>query len=272
MLRTSIRTACLVAAYCAATITWGQPAKAEVVGREIKYATDALSMQGYFAYDDALEGKLPGVIIVHEWWGHTDYVRQRARLLAKEGYAAFAIDMYGNGKTADHPKDAGSFAGAVTSNMDTAAERFQAALKVLKEQPQTDAKQIAAIGYCFGGGIVLEMARRGLALDGVASFHGSLKPVTKAEAGTTKAHVLVLHGAADAMVPPADVEALRTELQQAKVDFDIVEYPGVGHSFTNPAADEYAKKFELPVGYDKQADENSWERLLEFLEQIFAER
>ena len=149
---------------------------AEIKGEEIEYKSNGTVLKGYLAYDDSIEGKRPGVIVVHEWWGHNDYARKRANMLAELGYTAFAIDMYGDGKQADHPDDAGKFMTETLSNMPEAEKRFNAGVEVLKAQPSVNSDEIAAIGYCFGGAVVLYMASTGADLDAVASFHGAISP------------------------------------------------------------------------------------------------
>ncbi|MDH5395449.1 MAG: dienelactone hydrolase family protein, partial [Gammaproteobacteria bacterium] len=160
--------------------------QAEIISSEVDYTDGETTMKGYLAYDNSKKGKRPGIIVVHEWWGHNDYAKKRARMLAELGYSAIALDMYGNGKTANHPKDAGMFSGEVKKNMDIAEKRFMAAYHLLQKQESVDKDKIAAIGYCFGGGIVLEMARRGVDLDAVVSFHGSLDTKKVAEKGKVK--------------------------------------------------------------------------------------
>jgi Dienelactone hydrolase and related enzymes len=149
-------------------------AHAEIKGQEVEYSANGTRLKGYLAYDDSIEGKRPGVLVVHEWWGHNEYARKRANMLAEMGYTALAVDMYGDGKQAKHPEDAGKFAGELMNNLDLAQKRFEAAMDLLRKHETTDPEHIAAIGYCLGGGIVLNMARRGLDLDGVISYHGSL--------------------------------------------------------------------------------------------------
>lgn len=244
-------------------------AQAAIKGKEVTYKQGDTVMKGYIAYDDSIKGKRPGVLVVHEWWGHNDYVRKRADMLAKLGYVALAVDMYGDGKTADHPKDAGAFAGQVRSNMPVAEARFKAALKLLENHPMTDKKKTAAIGYCFGGGIVLEMARRGVDLDGVVSFHGSLVTEHPAQKGAVKARVLVLNGQADPMVKAEHIEAFKKEMEAAGVNYEFINYPGVLHAFTNPDATELGKKFEIPIAYDAEADKDSWARMQSFFKAIF---
>ena len=245
------------------------PASAAVVGEEIAYDDAGLALKGYLAYDDALTGKRPGVLVVHEWWGHNDYARKRARMLAELGYVALAVDMYGDGKQAMHPDDAGKFAAEVMQNAATAQGRFEAALKRLKAHPATDPERIAAIGYCFGGGVVLHMARAGLDLNGVVSFHGSLKTQTPAEAGAVKAGILVCHGVNDPMVPPEQVGEFMREMSAAGADVTFAAYPGATNSFTNPDADSFAEKFGLPIGYNSKADQRSWTDMQAFFERIF---
>jgi dienelactone hydrolase len=243
---------------------------AVVKTEEVSYAANGVTMKGYLAYDDKIKDKRPGVLVVHEWWGHNAYARKRARMLAELGYTALAVDMYGDGKQASHPQDAGKFAGEVMQNMAGAKARFTAALDLLRKHGTVDASRIAAIGYCFGGGVVLHMARFGVDLKGVASFHGSYGTQTPAEKGKVKAAVLVCHGAADQFSTAEQVEGLKKEMQNAGVDLQFISYPDAGHSFTNPEADESGKKFNIPLAYNKAADEKSWTDLQTFFKKIFA--
>ncbi len=243
---------------------------ATIHSEEIAYEVDGVKLTGFLAYDTAIEGKRPGVLVVHEWWGHNPYVRKRALMLAEMGYSALALDMYGDGKLATHPEDAQKFMVEATSNMSTAKKRFQAARDLLAANPATDADRIAAIGYCFGGKIVLEMARAGMDLAGVASFHGILATDRPAQPGDIKASILVLHGAADPFVPPEQVSAFKDEMAAAGVDLKFVAYPGAKHAFTNPEATAMGEKFSLPLVYDEAADKASWAELDAFLKHIFA--
>jgi dienelactone hydrolase len=245
------------------------PAFAEVVGKPVTYKADGITMKGYVAYDTAIKGKRPGVLIVHEWWGLNSYARKRADMLAKEGYVAMAVDMYGNGKTADHPKDAGAFATMVNKDPAGALSRFKAAMHVLNSQRFADSTKTAAIGYCFGGGQVLNMARAGLPLKGVASFHGSLGTDNPAQVDAIKARIRVFTGEADPMAPSDAVTAFEKEMQDAHADYKLVSYPGVMHSFTNPDADKFGEKFGLPLKYDADADHDSWTQTLAFFKEIF---
>jgi dienelactone hydrolase len=241
----------------------------KIEGKTVEYSADGVVMKGYLAYDKNTKGKRPGVLVVHEWWGLNDYARKRARMLAEIGYAAFAVDMYGEGKQAKHPNDAAKFSSELMKNFDTAKARFMAAMEFFKKQPVVDSERIAAIGYCFGGGIVLNMARLGVDLKGVASFHGSLAAVKPAERGAVKAKILVLHGADDKFSTPEQINAFKQEMKAAGADFRFISYPGTVHSFTNPEADAYAKKFNIPVAYNAKADKESWEELRKFLDMIF---
>ena len=239
--------------------------------KEITYKVGDLEMKGYLAWDPSQTGPRPGVLVVHEWWGHNDYARRRANDLAKLGYVAFSVDMYGDGKTVDHPKDAGAMAGAVMSDPDGAQARFEAAKKVLTDFEMTDATKVAAIGYCFGGAIVLHMARRGVDLDAVASFHGSLgtkEPVTKT--GVIKAKILVAHGADDPFVKASEIEAFKKEMTTAGADMRFEAYEGAVHSFTNPGADVFGEKFGLPLKYNEAADKKSWESMKALFKEAFS--
>ena len=244
-------------------------AVAEVKTENVDYQDNGTVMKGYLAYDDSIKGKRPGVLVVHEWWGHNDYARKRARMLAKLGYTALALDMYGDGKVANHPQDAKAFMMAVKSNMAVAKKRFEAAMAVLKGHANTDAGRIAAIGYCFGGGIVLEMARRGVDLKGVVSFHGSLGTGEPAKKGAVKAKVMVHNGADDPFVKPEAIAAFKAEMEAAGVDYEFFNHKGAMHAFTNPDADAFGKKFNMPLAYDAASDKTSWAKMQGFFKTIF---
>ena len=258
------------AAALAATLG-AAPAAAKVVGTPVAYAAQGVTLKGYYAYDDARPGKRPGVLVVHEWWGHNEYARKRARMLAELGYAALAVDMYGDGKQAMHPDDAGKFSSEVMKSFDTAKARFEAAEDFLKKQPTVDPARIGAIGYCFGGAVVLNMARQGADLKAVASFHGNLSAVKPAEAGKVKAKIRVYNGADDKFIPAEAIEAFKKEMTDAKADFKFINYPGAVHSFTNPEATEHGKKFNLPLAYNEKADKESWADMTQFFKDICKE-
>lgn len=242
------------------------PAWSAVKGHEVEYRAGGISLKGYLAHADAAQGKQPAVLVVHEWWGHDEHARNSARKLAEAGYVALALDMYGEGKQAHHPGDAGKLAGEVSRNLPLMKARFDAAREFLARQPNVDASRIAAIGYCFGGSVVLQMAREGEDLRGVVSLHGALGTDRPAQPGRVKAKVLALNGEDDPMVPKSDVEAFETEMKTAGVDYKVVNYPGARHAFTNPAATARGKEFNIPIAYDADADRKSWKETLAFLE------
>jgi len=244
-------------------------AETRIEGKTVEYSAQGVVMKGYLAYAENIKEKRPGVLVVHEWWGLNDYARKRARMLAELGYTALAVDMYGDGKQATHPDDAGKFSSELMKNFDVAQARFTAAMDFLKRQPTVDPARISAIGYCFGGGVVLNMARQGVDLRGVASFHGALMAVKPAQPGMVRAKILVLTGADDKFVPPEQVEAFEKEMKAAGADFQIISYPGAVHSFTNPEADEWGKKFNLPLAYNADADKKSWLEMRKFLDKLF---
>lgn len=247
----------------------GSLAQAAVQGKEVTYTDDGLTLKGYIAYDDAIKGKRPGVLVVHEWWGNDEYARKRARMLAELGYIAFALDMYGDGKQAHHPEEAAKFSGEVAKNLPLAKSRFESAMKILRQQKNVDGENIAALGYCFGGSVVLQMARLGEDLKGVASFHGGLETESPAQPGKVRARVISFTGTEDPMIPAEQVAAFRQEMETAGVNYKVVTFAGVKHSFTNPAADEYGRKFNLPLAYDEAADKASWEETKSFLADVF---
>ncbi|MFW5444538.1 MAG: dienelactone hydrolase family protein [Methylococcaceae bacterium] len=246
--------------------------RAEIRSEVVNYQIAGQPFQGYLSYDDAITGKRPGVLVVHEWWGHNAYARKRADMLAAMGYTAFALDMYGTGKLAKHPDDAKKFMRATTANMNVAEARFNAAMSLLQQQPTVVSNKIAAIGYCFGGGTVLHMAKTGTGLAGAVSFHGSLASKIVAKPDQVKAKILVLNGADDPFVTSEQIAAFKQEMQSAGANLEFINYPGVKHSFTNPEADGFGKQFNMPLVYDANADKDSWQRLQVFLKQVFIDR
>jgi len=244
-------------------------AQAAIKGEEVEYKAGNTVHKGYLVYDDVIAGKRPGVLVVHEWWGHNEHARNSARKLAEAGYVALALDMYGDGKRADHPDQAGKFASEVGKNLPLMKSRFGAGMKFLRKQAQVDGKRVAAIGYCFGGSVVLQMAREGENLRGVASFHGGLATEHPAKPGKVKAKVLVMNGAEDPFVPAEQVAGFKKEMESARVDYKFVNYPGAKHAFTNPEADANAAKFNMPLAYNAKADRESWAELQSFLKRVF---
>ncbi|MCX2901570.1 dienelactone hydrolase family protein [Pseudomonas mandelii] len=247
--------------------------QAAIKAQEIPYqSADGTRLIGYYAYDDSIKGPRPGVVVVHEWWGLNDYAKRRARDLAALGYSALAIDMYGDGKNTEHPKDAMAFMQAALKDSSAASARFQAGLDLLKQQPQTDPQKLAAIGYCFGGAVVLNAARQGVPLAGVVSFHGALATQTPATPGKVKAKILVEHGALDSMVTADNVAAFKAEMDKAGADYQFVSLEGAKHGFSNPDADRlgHGDHGGPDIGYNKAADEKSWADMQAFLKKIFS--
>jgi len=244
-------------------------ANAAIKGETVEYKSGDTVMKGYIAYDDAIKGERPGILVVHEWWGHNDYARKRAEQIAALGYTAMALDMYGKGKLADHPKQAGEFKSEVVQNWDVGKARFMAAYDVLAKHPTVDASKMAAIGYCFGGEVVLKMARTGVDLDGVVVMHGSVATSTPAKKGDIKAKIRVYNGAADVWIKPESVTAFKKEMDDAGVDYEYVSLEGAKHAFTNPAATENGKKFGIPIEYNEAADKKSWEGMKAFFDKLF---
>ncbi|MET0344534.1 MAG: dienelactone hydrolase family protein [Polyangiales bacterium] len=236
----------------------------------LTYRTESTELSGFLAYPEGGTEKRPGVLVVHEWWGLNDYARARARQLAGLGYVALAVDMYGGGRNSDHPDDAKKLMTEVMSNRDEAARRFTAARDALAKDPHVDPSKIAAIGYCFGGATVLQAARRGEDLDAVASFHGNYATDKPLQKGTFAGKVFVAHGAADSFSPPEQVAGVQRELREAGIDFVFESYPNAKHGFTNPHADDTARRTGLDVGYDAAADAQSWQKLQELLRAAFA--
>ncbi|MDX2244327.1 MAG: dienelactone hydrolase family protein [Leptolyngbyaceae cyanobacterium bins.302] len=232
----------------------------------VEYKQGDTVLEGYLAYDDAITTKRPAVMVVHAWMGVDDYVKKRAEQLAQMGYVAFAADIYGKGIRPDNPKDAGAQAGIYRENRQLMRDRARAGLAVLQNNPQVDAKRIAAIGYCFGGGVVLELARSGAPVAGVVSFHGNLDTPNPADAKNIKGKVLVLHGAIDPLVPAAQVDAFEKEMNNANVDWQLVSYGGAVHSFTMPKAGSDKSK---GAAYDATADRRSFAAMKQFFEEIF---
>lgn len=242
---------------------------AEMQTETVEYEVNGETFTGYMAYDDEAEGKSPGVLVVHEWWGHNEFAREQAEKLAASGYTAFALDMYGSGKLAEHPEDAEKFMKEATKDIDQVKARFMAAKELLEQHDSVDSSKIAAQGYCFGGAVVLNMARLGVDLDAVVSYHGALGSPIKAEAGQVKPRIHVYTGGADKMVPSDQVSGLVKEMQDAEADLTLVSFPKVLHSFTNPDADKVAEEFDMPIAYNQQAAERSWEGTMRLYDEVF---
>jgi dienelactone hydrolase len=244
---------------------------AEIKSEIIKYEVAGQPFEGTLSYDDSIKGKRPGVLVVHEWWGHNAYAKKRAEMLAKLGYTAFALDMYGAGKVADHPEDAKKFMEATLADTKVAEARFNVALKLLKDQPTVETSKIAAIGYCFGGGMVLHMAKVNSDLAGVVSYHGALgiSANTKPVSTLVKTKIMVFNGADDPFVKKEQIDAFKQDMKAIGADYEFIDYPGVTHGFTNPEADTFALKFDMPLKYNEKADKDSWEKTQGFFKKIF---
>jgi dienelactone hydrolase len=245
----------------AVAVTLATPALAEVKTQEVEYKQGDTVLQGFVAWDDAKKGKRPGVLVVHEWWGHNQHARNQAIRLAEAGYVGFALDMYGKGKVADHPDSAQAFMKEATKDPAALSARFNAALEQLKQNELVDTQRIGAIGYCFGGAVVLGQARAGADLKAVATFHGAIATETPAQPGKVKAKIIVLNGAADPMVTPEQREAFKKEMKAAKVKYEFIDLKGAKHGFTNPDADKHG----MPaLAYNAEADKKSWAEMLKF--------
>lgn len=240
----------------------------EVIGEEVVYKSDTTNLKGYIAYDKNLTGKRPGILVVHEWWGHDEFAREKTEELAEMGYIGMAIDMYGSGKQANHPKEAMAFSGSVMKNFDTARQRFLAAMETLKTNELVNPNEISAIGFCFGGSVALSMANSGIDLDGVAAFHSGINlPVMPNE--SLDAKILVQNGADDVMITDEQVQIFKSKLDSLKADYKYIAYEGVKHSYTNKAADSIAKQYDLPLAYDEETAKKSWKIMGDFFDEIY---
>jgi dienelactone hydrolase len=244
-------------------------AHAAIKEEPVTYKDGDTTMKGFVVYDDAKKGKRPGIIVVHEWWGITKHTRNEARKFAQQGYTAFVADMFGDGKTADNPKDASGLMKSLMGNPSGMQSRFNAARSQLAKHATVDAKKIGASGYCMGGAVALNMARAGADLAGVAAFHANLAPQTPATPGKVKGKIIVLNGADDPFVKPDSIEAFKKEMDAAKVDYKFINYPGAVHAFTNPEATAKGKEFSLPLAYHPEADKQAKAEAAKFFRAAF---
>ncbi len=247
--------------------------RAAIISKAVPYEHDGVALEGYLAYDDNLASGAarPGVLVVPEWWGVTDYVKGRARQLAELGYVAFVADMYGKGVLTDDPAEAGRLAGQFYGRP-LMATRAQAGLEQLLAVKGVDKNNVAAIGYCFGGSAVQALAFSGARLAGIVSFHGGLVGPTVEQAKQVNGSVLMLNGAADGFVAASDIAAFKAALEEAETDYVWVDFAGAKHAFTNPAADGIAARTGLGVAYDAVADRRSWRYMQDFFDEIFHRR
>lgn len=240
------------------------PAAAEVVEQRVEYSEGGTTLIGFRYSDSESKSKAPGVIVFSDWMGVGDFAKERARELVKLGYRAFVADVYGGGKLASGPQEAGSLAGKFKSDRPLFRARTQAALKALLQDPLVDSAHVGAIGFCFGGTAVLELGRSGAPVAALVSFHGGLDSPERSLGKNIKGSVLVLHGAEDPHVPAADVRGFEDEMRQGKVRWELVEYGDAVHAFTNPAAGTDPSK---GAAYNETASKRSFERMRGFLKE-----
>jgi dienelactone hydrolase len=245
----------------------GSAARAAIKTEAVTYKEGHAEAHSFIVYDDTVSGKRPGVLVVPEWWGLNDYPRMRAKMLAQLGYVAMAVDIYGDGKVTADPKQAGAWADALEAG-DRAElrTRIAAALARLKSDPRVDPSKTAAIGYCFGGSTVLELARSGAEVNGVVSFHGHYDTADPAKPGEVKARILACHGADDPFTSPSQIQAFEDEMRKARADWQFNVYGGAKHSFTNPDAGKY---HVAALAYNEEADQRSWQAMKDFFREIF---
>lgn len=241
---------------------------AQVKEEAVTIQADTATMNSYVAYDASTQGRRPIVLVVPEWWGLNDYPRQRARQLAELGYFAMAVDLYGGGRTAANPQEAQTMATPFYQNPQLGKARIDAALAKARTYPQADTAQTAAIGYCFGGSMVINAANLGSDLDGAVSFHGGLQ-VVPPQKDKLKAKYFIAQGGADSFVPEAQVKAFRKSMDSAGAQYTFKTYPNATHAFTNPAATETGKKFNMPIRYNGAADTASWNDMKAFFGTVF---
>ena len=239
---------------------------AKVITQAVEYKHGDTPLIGYLAYDDAATGKRPGVLVVHEWWGLNDYAKKRTEMLAEMGYVAFAVDMYGKGVTAQNREEAQGLCTPVASDTALTRDRVRAGLDVLLKNDRVDTKRIAAIGYCFGGSTVLQLAYSGADIAGVVSFHGGIQPPGEADLKNIKARILICHGADDPMIPSDQLQAVQEGLRKAGADWQLISYGRTVHSFTNPGADKAGID---GLKYNPDSDRRSWAHMKLFFDELF---
>ena len=247
-------------------LAMGTTASAKVVTEAVSYFHRDVKLEGYLAYDDSIKDRRPGILVVHEWWGLDDYARVRAKQLAAMGYVAFALDMYGKGKVTEHPKQAGEWAREIRSNVHLWQQRALAGLEVLRKDPRTDVNRMAAIGYCFGGSTVQQLAYAGADIRGIVSFHGSLVPPGENMVKKVKAKILICHGADDPFEEPQAIVQYLDAMKVSGLDWQMIFFGGARHGFTNPDAD---KAGLAAMQYSKSADQRSWANMQLFFKEIF---
>lgn len=261
LLRVSAGLATALGLVCAAAV-----AQAEVRTETIEYRDGDTTLEGMLAWDDAMAGPRPGVLVVHEWWGLNDYAKSRARQLAEAGYVAFALDMYGDDRVTEHADQAGAWMNQIASNVEAWRRRALAGLEVLKAQDRVATDRLAAIGYCFGGATVMQMAYAGADLDAVVSFHGSLPPAPESVTEIAP-RVLVAHGRDDQFIPAERIAAFQDGLDRVGATWEMIIYSDTRHGFTNPDAGRYGID---NVAYNERADRRSWDAMLDLFDEVLA--
>ncbi len=245
---------------------WSSIVEAKVQLKSITYSHGEVPLEGVMAWDDAIEGRRPGILVVHEWWGLNDYARTRAEQLAALGYVALAVDMYGKGKVTTHADEAKQWMQQITTNVEMWQARAREGLQILQADPRVDPTRLAAIGYCFGGATVMQIVYNGAPVKGVVSFHGSLPLPPSSLTIKNSAKILIAHGAADPFLTQDHIAKFKFALDGAGLDWYMVTYGGAQHGFTNPSADQYGMK---GVQYQEQADRRSWEHMKLFFDELF---
>ena len=243
----------------------GTTVQAKLFRKAVTYQHEGEKLEGYLAYNDSFKGKRPAVLVVHEWWGLNDYARSRAEQLAGLGYVAFALDMYGKDKVTTHPAQAGEWMKQINGNVQKWQQRSLAGLQVLRKHPKVDTTRIAAIGYCFGGATVQQLAYSGADIKGVVSFHGTPLPPVDVQTEQVKAKIMISHGGADPFVQKGQIENYVAEMEKSGLDWQMIIYGGARHSFTNPAADKVGMD---ALKYSKSADQRSWAYMKSFFAEV----
>jgi dienelactone hydrolase len=244
---------------------------ADIHTEEIIYTGDGIEMKGYIAWDSNKGGPRPGVLVVHEWWGCNEYSQRRARMLAEAGYTGMAVDLYGEGRTAANPDEAGELMNARIDDMEGTRARFMAALDTLKAHPSADGERTGAIGYCFGGGVVTHMARMGAPLNVTGSFHGAVGLAAVDGPDQIDCRIMVYNGEADVLIGDDQISGFKAEMAKTGAHYDFIQLPGALHGFSNPMATANGEKYGLPLAYNALADESSWAHLRLTMEHVFGQ-
>jgi dienelactone hydrolase len=255
-------------AAAAALLLTSLGAGAEIIVEEVDYLDGDVALRGYLVWDGATDEKRPGVLVAHEWWGLNDYMLERSKMLAELGYVAFAGDLYGKEKVTEHGEQAGEWMNQMIANVEGWTSRAALGVDILRDHPLVDAEHLAAIGYCFGGATVMQLAYAGADLNGVVSFHGALPPVGVGQDENIKTSILAAHGAADSFVPAERVDEFAASLERAGADWQLVSYAGAKHGFTNPNVASFGME---ALQYDAKADRRSWQLMQSFLSEVFGE-